>query len=131
MSAANPLLGETLLIAGETTYKLCFDVNAMCYAEERLKKTTDEIVAIVSEEFAGWEKERLDKGQIPRLNNSLTRTLIWAGLQKHHPKTHLIEAGEIMTIAGIGTSATAVINGFFAAFGTAEDGDKPDPLLPA
>ena len=126
MTAINPLRGEARLEGGEgRSFKLCFDVNAFCYAEERLGKTTDEIVALVAEEFSAWGNAKLEGS--PRINASLTRALLWAGLQKHHPGTHLAEAGEIMSDAGIATTAGAVLNGFFAAFGKAEDGEEKNP----
>lgn len=128
MTAVNPLRGEATLEAGERgTLKITFDCNAFCFAEERLDKTTDEIVAQVAEEFAGWQEEARAKGATPRLNASLTRTLLWAGLQKHQPGTHLVEAGEILSDAGPAATAVAVLNAFFAAFGPAEGEQSSRP----
>lgn len=125
--AVNALRGEATLEAGDKAYRLVFDVNAFCYAEERLAKTTDEIVAEVSTEFASWNPDALSKGGVPRINATLTRALLWAGLQKHHAGTHLAEAGEIMSAAGLNGTVAAVLNGFYAAFGQAEgeDGSRP------
>lgn len=130
MVAINPLRGEATLDAGERgLLKICFDANAFCFAEERLAKTTDEIVALVANDFSGWQEERLHAGETPRLNSSLTRTLLWAGLQKHQPGTHMIEAGEIFSDAGPAATAVAVLNAFFVAFGPAEgeQGSRPRP----
>lgn len=131
MAAVNPLRGEATLEAGERgTLKICFDANAFCAAEERLEKTTDQIVDLVATDFSGWQKEKLAKGENPRLNSSLTRTLLWAGLQKHQPGTHMIEAGEIFSDAGPAATAIAVLNAFFAAFGPAEDKEDARPPRP-
>ena len=129
MTAVNPLRGEATLDAGERgTLTLVYDVNAFCYAEGHLGKTTDQIVAMVQEEFAGWDQAAADESRAPRVNATLTRALLWAGLQKRHPGTHMIEAGEIMSDAGLGETVAAVLNGVFAFFGKAEeDGDSGDP----
>lgn len=126
MPAVNPLRGEVALDAGERgTLKVCIDVNALCYAEERLGKTTDEIAELVTNEFADWGTAKVNGS--PRINVSLARTLLWAGLQRDQPGTHMAEVGEIMTEAGLVPSINAVISGFFAAFGKAEDGEDANP----
>lgn len=126
---ANPLRGEAPLAAGDASYTLCFDVNAFCYAEAQLAKTTDEIVFQVQDELSGWVVASKNPNALPRLNSSLVRGLLWAGLQKHHPGTHLVEAGEIMSDAGLANTVVAVTNAFFAAFGPPEaEGEKrPNP----
>lgn len=132
MVAVNPLRGEASLNAGARgSLKLCFDANAFCFAEERLGKTTDEIVEMVSLEFASWDKKALQAGGTPKINANLTRTLLWAGLQKHHPSTHMAEAGEILSDAGLATTVGALLNSFYAAFGEAEDEQSPHPQAEA
>ncbi len=132
--AANSFRGEAELIVGEgeeaKTYKLCIDVNAMCYAEGHLDKTTDEIVELVETDFSSWSASARSRAVTPRFNASLTRTLLWAALQKKHPGTHLGEAGEIMTNAGPGPTAVAVLNAFFGALGTSEDGEGKEAENP-
>jgi hypothetical protein len=128
MVAVNPLRGEASLDGGvRGPLKLCFDANAFCYAEERLGKSTDEIVEMVSMEFASWDKKALAAGATPKINANLTRALLWAGLQRHHPGIHLAEAGEIMSDAGLAHTVGALLSGFFAAFGNAEgeQGSRP------
>jgi hypothetical protein len=61
------------------------------------------------------------------VNATLMRALLWAGLQKHHPGTHLAEAGEIMSDAGIAPTVGAVLNGFYTAFGDSEDKEPVRP----
>lgn len=127
MAAINALRGEAELVAGDRTLKLCFDVNGLCFAEEQMKLTTDEIVAKAAKEFAGWESVD-PKAPPPRVNASFTRSLLWAALQKHHSGTHLIEAGEIMSDAGVGPTVAAVLNSLFAAFANDEEGgEDTDP----
>lgn len=121
MTAINPMRGEAILEAGERkTLKIVFDVNAFCYAEERLGKSTDEIVDQVTKEFATWDRKNLEAGGTPRINATLTRVLLWAGLQKHQPGTHMVEAGEIMSDVGVAVVGNAVLDAFYAAFGQAE-----------
>ena len=132
MPAVNPLRGEATLEAGARgTLKLTFDVNSFCYAEERLGKTTDEILEQVTTEFASWSDDAQKRGERPRVPAALLRTLLWAGLQKHQPGTHLAEAGEIMSDAGVSPTVSAVLAGFYAAFGEAEDEQGSHPQSPA
>lgn len=110
----NPLRGDAAFLAGEQSYRLAFDVNAFCYAESELAPlTADEIVAQFSAGTA-----------------SLTtmRVLVWAGLQRHHSGTHLAQAGEIMSDAGMPIVRAAITSAFVAAFGeVTEDKDGKNP----
>lgn len=110
----NPLRGEGELEAGSTIYRLAFDVNAFCFAESALAPlTTDEIVA----EVAGGTAKM-----------TILRAIVWAALQKHHPDTHLAQAAEIMSDAGMPAVRKAIADGLKAAFGLAtEDGDEKNP----
>jgi hypothetical protein len=110
----NALRGEAALKAGDRVFSLAFDVNAFCFAEGELKRDTDDIA-----------------GELITGTASLVvvRAMLWAALQKHHPGTHLVEAGEIMSDAGMPHVREAMIAGLSAAFGlkVAEDGDGKNP----
>lgn len=112
MAAANFLRGEAELVADIATYTLTFDVNAFCLAEKALGQTTDKIVATVDAGGADL---------------SFLRTLIWAGLQRHHDCT-IAEAGDIVSDAGFAAAKTALMAGLGAAFGMKPEGeDRQDP----
>jgi len=105
---ANPLRGEAMLTAGPDEYKLVFDANAFCYAQQTLGMKAMEMVAAFSEDP----------------DDMLTmRGLLWAGLQKHH-ECHLIQAGEVLSSAGMPEARAAIALGLAAAFGTETKGDK-------
>lgn len=131
----NPLRGDSHLKVGDVTYLLCLDVNALCFAEKELSQTTDEILGVAASDFSGWQrvaaaaKTGVDL-PTPRTNAVLIRALLWAALQKHNPGTHLVEAGEIMTNAGLGPTVIAVLDALFTAFGLAEDKDSAGPQKP-
>lgn len=110
--AANPLRGEAELVAGDRTLTLCLDVNAFCYAEDELGKTTDQIVVTLESRPADM---------------MMARGLIWAALQRHHPGTNLLEAGEIISESGLAEARAALTKCLEAAFGTVEGKDKPRP----
>lgn len=111
---SNPLRGEGSFKAGEATYRLAFDANAFCYAETALEPlTTDDIVAQVAAGTA---------------NMTLLRAVVWAALQRHHPDTHLTQAGEIISDAGMPAVRMAIGDGLAAAFGLAtEGGEEANP----
>lgn len=110
---ANALTGEVPFTAGGATYKLVFDVNAFCLAEEALDgMTTDEMLDMLRRKRVGFR---------------LVRAVIYAGLQANHP-CHLIRAGEIISDAGLPASRSAVIAGFEAALAAAagaQEGSEP------
>ncbi len=108
----NPLRGEAEVAAGGAKYRLAFDVSAFCYMEKALEPmSTDDIVA----EVAGGTA-----------NITLLRAVVWAALQRHHPDTHLIQAGEIMSDAGLPAILKAVADGLSAAFGLAPEGGEDE-----
>ena len=77
---SNPHKGEVSfeLVSGET-YTLQFTIDAVCTLEELLDKSTMEIFT------------QLARGRIGTL-----RACMWAGLQAHHPKISVREAGEMI-----------------------------------
>lgn len=75
--AANHLKGEIDLPVDKQTYTLALTSNAIVQVEQLLDSSITEIM----------------KG-LTRYENS--RALLWAGLQKYHPKIDLLAAGEII-----------------------------------
>jgi hypothetical protein len=108
MIAVNPLRGEAALQAGGKTYRLVFDANAFCFAESALAPmATDEIIGQIAAGTA---------------NMGLLRAMVWAALQRHHPETHIMGAGEVMSDAGMPAVRTALASGLGSAFGLATEG---------
>ncbi|MEV4934607.1 hypothetical protein [Sphingobium sp. LSP13-1-1.1] len=107
MTAVNPLRGEAQIKVADATLKLVFDVNAFCYAQPVLNMKPLEILSA----------HLADDGDM-----LLTRTLLWAALQKHHP-CHELEAGEILADAGVPTVRNALTAMFVAAFGLKKESD--------
>lgn len=75
--AANALKGEVELVSGGVTYVMVFTSNAIVQVEQILG------------------------GSIGEITNKLThveniRVLLWAALQKHHPKVDLLGAGDVI-----------------------------------
>lgn len=87
----NPLRGESALEAGGKTYKLVFDINSLCTAEEELGMDVDMLLV----KYASGTSTRLVRG------------LIWAALQKHHPCS-VDEAGDIISEVGFQESKQAL-----------------------
>ena len=85
---ANPNRGEVELKAGEETYTLVFDINAVCELEQMLDKGVNEIVV-----------------QMGRV--SVLRAMLWAGLRHNH-KVTIEQAGEIMQMAGAAETAAMI-----------------------
>ncbi|WP_333702898.1 hypothetical protein [Sphingobium yanoikuyae] len=81
----NPLRGEASFKAGVSTFTLVFDVNAFCELEDETGFGVAELIEQIQ-----------DKPSF-----RLLRSIFCAGLQTHHPKTSLAEAGEIMSDAGL------------------------------
>lgn len=96
---SNPIRGEATLVAGDQSYRLVYDINAFCAAQE----ATDLDVDVLLEE--------MERGK--RL--PIVRALLWAGLSRHHPCS-MIEAGGIMSVAGTKPTAIAVRAGIASAF---------------
>lgn len=100
--------GEAML--GE--YKLAYDFNALCKAEEELGPM-------------GKAMARIEEGSL-----STVRALVWAGLQKHHPMT-IEQAGEAVEAVGFDKASEAISKAMSAAFpdqskaGNVKAGKKP------
>jgi hypothetical protein len=100
----NPMRGEAKL--GERT--LCYDMNAFCRAESALGRKLPEIMNDLN---TGVSFEAL-------------RSLIWAGLQRHHPCT-VEEAGEIISDVGLEDTSTALSTAMQAALPQSATGKNP------
>jgi hypothetical protein len=81
----NPHRGEVPLTIGGQQFTLRCSVNAICTIEEQMGKG---IVAIVMD---------LQRGNI---SLTLIRAMLWAMLQEKHPDVTLMEAGEMIPLAG-------------------------------
>ncbi|EPR14196.1 hypothetical protein M527_29220 [Sphingobium indicum IP26] len=108
MTAANPLRGEASIAIGETAYHLVLDVNAFCYAQSALAMKPLEMVS----SFLADGDDIL-----------LTRTLLWAALQRNHP-CHELEAGDILGEVGVPSVRAALTDMMVAAFGLREPGTE-------
>lgn len=80
--------GETEIRAGEVTYKLVLDTNALCELEAMLS-TPDRPLAF-PDIIAGCTRGRF----------LYIRAVIWAALRRHHKDVTVEGAGRIMDMAG-------------------------------
>lgn len=110
----NSLRGQSEIVAGSATYRLVFDIEALCLLEAALSATTDAIILAL-------EADTVDIARV--------RAAVWAGLQSHHP-CPLVTASNVVTAAGYPDSKAAVMAGLRGAFGVAEDGDGAHPRMP-
>jgi uncharacterized membrane protein len=101
----NPLRGEASFKAGASTFTLVFDVNAFCELEDETGFGVAELIEQIQ-----------DKPSF-----RLLRSIFCAGLQTHHPKTSLAEAGEIMSDAGLEGIKNALRAALQAAMPSKED----------
>lgn len=104
---ANPHKGEVSfeLVSGEA-YTLQFTIDAVCTLEELLDKSSMEIFTLLA------------RGRI-----GVLRAAMWAGLQAHHPKVTLREAGELIPhIKGDQKALQLVTRAMNLAFGEADEG---------
>ena len=106
----NSMKGEVALHAGEVTYKLVYDVNALCAMEDKLDKSVLEIMGTVNGS--------------PRLG--VVRALLWAGLRRHHEDVTLEAAGDLVMSVGMVDVLNVVMIGFKSAFPKAAEGDEGD-----
>jgi hypothetical protein len=107
---ANPLLGEAELVAGEATYRLVLDINAICELED----LTNVGIAEFAVSFASGTSIRP------------VRAIVWAALQKHHPCS-LAQAGEIVSEAGLEATAEIGAKLLSRVFPPAATGPKANP----
>jgi hypothetical protein len=109
----NPLRGESVLKAGEKTFRLVFDANGLCATEQALSPmSTDEIISLVAA-----ETDKL----------TVLRGVLWGALQRNYPTLHLVEAGDIISDAGVPAVRIALVEGLKQAFGVVEGGDEENP----
>ncbi|QQN73954.1 hypothetical protein [Croceicoccus sp. YJ47] len=100
----NAIRGETTLKAGEETYTLLCDINALCLAEEQLGMDIDMLLA----RYSGGTSTRLVRG------------LLWAALQAKHECT-IEQAGNIITDAGFLSAKAALETALLLAMPAPED----------
>lgn len=93
---SNPHRGEVEIEAGDKTYTLVLDINAICELEELLGKSVAEIGR--------------DMGRIVYM-----RAVLWAGLKAKHPVT-LEEAGKILQEASVPLAAVKIKEAMALAF---------------
>lgn len=94
---ANDLKGEVAFEAAGKSYILKFSTNAICEAENIMRKP---VLAIMAE--IDWISTR--------------RVLMWAALQPKHPGLELSDAGELMDALGPARSIEVLTRAFNAAF---------------
>jgi hypothetical protein len=104
---ANPLRGEASFKAGDQSYTLAYDINALCEAEDASGLPIGELLG------------HLETGA----SLKVLRAVIWAGLQRHHP-CGLIEAGEIIAAATTKIAADAMRKALAGAFPASEGATK-------
>ncbi|WIA57829.1 hypothetical protein N6H05_08545 [Sphingobium sp. WTD-1] len=106
----NPLRGEASFKAGASTFTLVFDVNAFCELEDETGFGVAELIEQIQD----------------RPSFRLLRSIFCAGLQTHHPKTSLAEAGEIMSDAGLEGIKNALRSALQAAMPSKADSDQDE-----
>jgi hypothetical protein len=114
----NPLRGEASFKAGAASFTLVFDINVFCELED---ETGLDLPALID--------QIQDKPSM-----KLLRSIFCAGLQNHHPKTSLAEAGEIMSDAGMDGVKDALSRALKAAMPSkaeiADDGQSAEGKAP-
>ena len=79
---------------------LAYDIEALCLLEDRLDMSVSKIATTL--------------GDDPRLG--FLRVVFWAGLQAHHPKTTVKEAGEMIGALKLDRAAELIGEAIVAAF---------------
>lgn len=111
----NPLKGETTVSTVDKTYRLVFDVNALCMMEAALGGTA----AIIVVERLAKERRFTD-----------LRILLWAGLQEFHDDLDVRDAGRLISEIGMEDLTSKILGAISAAFptpktkGKGKGGDK-------
>lgn len=95
----NPLRGEASFKAGASDFTLVFDINVFCTLEDETGLGVSELIDQVQS----------------KPSFKLLRSIFCAGLQSHHPRTTIAEAGEIMSDAGLETMQDALSRALQAA----------------
>jgi len=107
--------GEVQFAAAGQTFTLVYTTNALCRLEEHLGAGVGAIAGMV--------------GDLAKVRLLDIRTLLWAGLQEHHPMLDTAAVGRIMDAIGVLESVELIMRAFSGAFprgGDAEaGGDGP------
>lgn len=106
--------GEVVFDAAGGTWRLYFDVNALCLLEERVEDPGE-----VTRLFSGG-------AEAPLLQT--VRAAVWCGLLANHPDVSLEDAGNIVQHVGIGEMGVKVGQAILLAFAPAKGG-KPRPRM--
>lgn len=95
---ANKEQGHVILRAGDKTYTLVLDMDAMVALEEHFSTPSHD---------ATWDEieQKVKKGSV-----RIVRALIWAMLKRHHPDVSIVEAGHIIDEAGGILKLSKVLN---------------------
>lgn len=102
----NPHRGEVALVAGGTSYKISFSINAMCVLEDHFDRSVVEIMGEL-------ESARDNPGS---LRIKTVRAIVWAALQDHHPDTTLEQTGDIVSQAGVPVVMAKIAEAITLAF---------------
>lgn len=111
---ANPLRGEATFKAGDAEKTLVFDINVFCELEADTGMGINALVAEIQGE--------------PSF--TLLRSVFCAGLQTKHPGTTKMEAGAIMSDAGVEGMTGALRGALQAAMPEAKEGGQNPPQKP-
>lgn len=99
--------GEVTFHAAGESYTLRFSENALCLLEEEL----DRGVVGILREMSSWATDQ------DAIRLTTLRAVMWAGLQEHHPKSDLKQAGALIgDVGGIVAAANIVADALRAAF---------------
>ena len=110
---ANPHKGDVDLVAGDKTYRLRLDINAIAELEDHTGKGINQI----AEELADPSTMRI----------TLARAVFWGATRSTHPEMTVKEAGEVMTEAGFQSAIDAINTAFVRAFPAVEASDSGRP----
>jgi hypothetical protein len=108
---ANPMRGEGEVRIGERSFRLVIDINALIEAEDAARM---DMQALLGEFEQGRSLKPL-------------RALFWAALRKHHADVHLVEAGELLSEAGLKAVAEPISKLLVAVFPAPSGDAKPRP----
>ena len=112
---ANPHRGDVDLVAGDKTYRLRLDINAIAELEDHTGKGINQI----AEELADPATMRI----------GMARAVFWGATRSTHPEITIKDAGVIMTDAGFADAIDAINTAFVRAFpdmaGEASEGERP------
>lgn len=113
--SGNPVKGEVTFEVSGVTHTLQFSIEALATLEDLLNKPTPLIVSEIASQRVGT-----------------IRGALWAGLQAHHPKITVHEAGELLRQLKIAPAMALVAEAISKAFpkdeeAAGENGTAPPP----